>query len=343
MKAIYFTTVREAEQYLKENDNNGFVLFSSTDIIEQLSKVVSENVVLCSTAGEYTCEGYKREVITGFAYDMDESEIVEILYPPIKSLENLESAYDKVKNNSNAFMLLLCDGLSGMEEGIITTLYFMKDNFKIIGGSAGDYLKFKETLVYMGSKRVHSAAIFFNTKHRTQILKENIYESTGTKMLVTEGDSIERTVITFNNRPASVEYANVLGIKETELEKHFMNNPLGKMHKNNIYIASPMKVNSDKSITFYSQIIPNTFVEVLKPSNPLEIVKETLKQAEFKPSFVFAINCILRSLKFNEEGAWEKIDREILGACKNTTGFVSYGEQYYKHHLNQTMVLLLVE
>jgi hypothetical protein len=104
-----------------------------------------------------------------------------------------------------------------------------------------------------------------------------------------------------------------------------------------------MKVNNDKSITFYSQILPNTFVELLKPSDPLEIIKNTLRAAEFRPSFVFAINCILRSLKFTEEGAWGKIDKEILGLCRNTTGFVSYGEQFYRHHLNQTMVLLLIE
>lgn len=343
MKAIYFSTVQETITYIEKNNNQGCILFSSTEKISELSNFITENVVLCSTSGEYTCEGYKKEVITGFTFDADEAEIVEILYPPIKSLENLKKSYDNVKNNSNAFMLLLCDGLSGMEESIITTFYFMNDNFKIIGGSAGDYLKFKETLVYIGKKKVHSAAVFFNIKKSTQIIKENIYEPAGISMLVTEADSIKRTVFTFNNKPASIEYARVLGIKETELPKYFMNNPLGKVHKDNLYISSPMKVNSDKSITFYSQIIPNTFVEILKPSNPLDVIKETVKTAKFKPSFVFAVNCILRSLKFTEEGTWNKIDREILEFCKNTTGFISYGEQFYKHHLNQTMVLLLIE
>jgi len=343
MKAIYFTTVQEAIRYLEENNKSGHVLFSSNDRIEQLSKVVNEKVVLCSTAGEYTYEGYKKEVITGFSFDINEGEIVEIAYPPVKSLDNFKKAYSKVSSNPNAFMLLLCNGLSGMEESIITTFYFMNETFKIIGGSAGDYLNFKETLVYIGTKKVHSAAIFFNIRQRTQIIKENIYEPMGINMLVTDADPIKRTVFKFNNKPASTEYARALGIKETDLQKHFMNNPLGKILKDNLYIASPMKVNSDKSITFYCQILPNTFVEVLKPANPLETIKDTMKNTKFKPGFVFAINCILRSLKFNKEGTWGKIDKEILGLCRNTSGFISYGEQFYKHHLNQTMVLLLVE
>jgi hypothetical protein len=55
------------------------------------------------------------------------------------------------------------------------------------------------------------------------------------------------------------------------------------------------------------------------------------------------VNCILRSSKFNREGLWDKINKEVLTACVNTTGFVSYGEQFYKHHVNQTMVVLAID
>lgn len=48
---------------------------------------------------------------------------------------------------------------NGMEESIVATFYFVDDNFKIIGGSAGDNLKFKETFIFIGNKRVHSAVI----------------------------------------------------------------------------------------------------------------------------------------------------------------------------------------
>lgn len=343
MKAISFSNVQDTVDYVTTKDNKGFVICTSTENVKKLSLMVSENVVLCSTAGEYTTQGYKMGAITGFEYDLNDGEIVEILYPPIKSIERLKEAYKKVESNKNAFVLLLCDGLSGMEETIITTFYFTDDNFKLIGGSAGDNLQFKETLVYIGSKKVHSAAIFFNLKSKTYIVKENIYVPMSNRLLITEADVINRTVKTFNNNPASSEYAKALGIKETELPKFFMNNPLGKIYKHDIYIASPMKVNKDKSITFYCQIAPNSFVQVLKPVDPIEKIKKTISKAPFKPSFTFVINCILRSLKFQQENIWKDIDREIIGFCPNTSGFISYGEQFYKMHSNQTMVMLLVE
>lgn len=343
MREFIFSNVAETEDYTKNNLGKGFVIFSSVENIIKLSKLSLSNVILCSTSGEYSRNGYKDGVITGFEYGLEEAETVEIPNPPIKSIKKLRGAYDKVKGNKNSFVFLLCDGLSGIEERIITTFYFTDSNFKIIGGSAGDNLKFKETFIFIGSKRVNSVAIFFNIKKRTQIIKENIYESTGKKLLITEADLISRTVKTFNKAPASVEYAKILNIKEQELSNYFMNNPLGKIYDDGIYIASPMKVNPDKSITFYCQMMSNTFVEVLHPVNPITEIKRTINKIEFKPSFVLAINCILRSLKFQEDGIWRAIDHELTSLCPNVTGFVSYGEQFYKKHVNQTMVLLAIE
>jgi hypothetical protein len=270
-------------------------------------------------------------------------DIVELLYPPVKSISNIKQAYHKVKSNTNAFALLLCDGLSEMEETIISTLYFIDSKFKIIGGSAGDNLKFENTLIYIGQKRVHSLVVFFNMKSQTQIIKENLYTSSGCKLLVTEASPIKRIVNTFNGNPAAVEYAKALGISETDLPNYFMNNPLGRISGEDVFIASPMKVNPDKSITFYSQIIPNTFVEILKPANHTEVMKSTANAIKINPGFVLSINCILRSLLFKKNNLWNNVDSQLLAVCRNQTGFISYGEQYYKNHLNQTMVLLLVE
>lgn len=343
MKALLFSNVQETFEFTSSNNNKGYVLFCNIDMVTELSKLVSSNVVICSTAGEYGQAGYVNGKISGFEYDLEDAEVAEILYPPIKSADKLKEHYKKVQNNENAFALLLCDGLTEMEETIVTTFNFVKDSFKIIGGSAGDNLKFKETFIFIGAKRVHSAVIFFNSKKRVKIIKENIYVSQGQHLLVTEADVINRTVKTFNKVPASTEYARILNVPESDLSNHFMNNPLGKIYKDDIYIASPMKINADKSITFYCQLLPNTFVEILQPIDPIDKIKETINALPFKPSFVLTINCILRSLKFQQEDIWKDFDRELLSFCSNTTGFVSYGEQFYRAHANQTMVMLVVE
>lgn len=346
MKQMLFKTPQEVQDYIQnagQMSEEGLILFASADLVCELAKSSLPNIILCSTAGEYTSKGYMDGVITGFTYSKAEADIVEIPYPAIKSIDSLKKAYEKVKSNRNAYMLLLCDGLSGMEESVLSTFYFIAPDFKIIGGSAGDNLKFKETYIYIGQKRVRNAAIFFNSSRRTSLMKENIYTSTAKELLVTSADVLGRTVRTFNNNPASSEYAKMIGVKENDLPNYFMNNPLGKTYENDIFIASPMKVNSDRSITFYCELMENTFLHVLKAEDPITILQETIRRAEFKPSFVFSVNCILRSLKFIQENTWTVFDQEMLKFCGNTAGFISYGEQYYKNHSNQTMVLLLVE
>jgi len=343
MNSFLFSTTGELLDSLSKNKDLSYVVFAGVEVIRALSTKVDQNVILCSTSGEFTKEGYRDGAITGFSYDPNMVEVVEILYPPAKGISALKSAYRKVQHNENAFALLLCDGLSAMEESIITTFFFTAPQFKIIGGSAGDNLKFQETLIYIGQKKVHSVALFFDAKTRTQLIKENLYVSCGKKMLVTEADVIHRTVKTFNNVPAATEYARMLGVSENELSKYFMSNPLGRTDETDTYITSPMKINSDRSITFYSQIIPNTFVEILELANHDKVIKQTLSSVKVRPQFVLSINCILRSLHFIDKKEWKDVDMELLSICKNQTGFVSYGEQYYRNHFNQTMVLLLVE
>jgi hypothetical protein len=343
MKSLYFESIKDTLEYLSLNKNKGYILHASIDIIKKLSKSVDDNVVLCSTAGEYTPEGYKQGVVTGFEYNKNIGTVIEILDPPVKSLDKLKKIYEKVEHNENAFMLLLCDGLSMVEERIITTLYFIKDNFKIIGGSAGDGALFKETFIYLGKKKVNSVAIFFDIQQQVELIKENIYVPCGKRLFITDADPINRIVKTFNNRPASSEYARVLGISEKNLTNYFKTNPLGKVYEKDIFIASPMKVNEDKSIAFYCQVMPNTFVEILEPIDPIQKVKETLSRISFKPEFMYVVNCILRSSQFIEQNLWNKVDKKLLDFCGNTTGFISYGEQFYKHHANQTMVVLAIK
>ncbi|WP_411347688.1 FIST signal transduction protein [Paenibacillus sp. WLX2291] len=343
MQSLYFTSTIQAKEYIQANPATGIVLFAGVEKVKELSAVATAHTVLCSTAGEYTSEGFREGVISGFAYPTSLAQAIEIQSPAILSIHELQAGYNKVRHNPNAFMFILYDGLSAQEEGVMTTLFFIKDDFKVIGGSSGDYVKFQETAIYMGGKRVHGVAMYFDYPKRTQLVKENLYFSTKQRLLVTDADPLKRIVYSFNNRPATEAYAEALGIPESQLEQAFMNYPLGKVIKQDTYITSPMKVNPDRSITFYAQVAPNTFMDVLQPSDIQECFQDTLNRLAFAPNFIFSLHCILRSLKFKSENTWKSLDDKLLSVCKNQAGFISYGEQIHNKHFNQTMVLLAFE
>ncbi|WP_340022118.1 FIST N-terminal domain-containing protein [Paenibacillus sp. FSL K6-1096] len=343
MFAVSFNTLDEAGRHLQELDSSrGLVLFASAAAVRELSQHAPSRAVLCSTKGEYTPQGYRNGVITGFEYDAGLADIVEILHPPVLSTARMEAAYRKVQDNTNAFLLLLCDGTGGMEEMLLSSLYFIAPQFKVAGGSAADDAD-GETYIYIGDRRVRNVGIFYDMPARTALIKENIYIPAGKTLLVTEADVSGRTVYSFNGRPAAGEYARVLGVPEKELVAHFLSSPLGRRYEDDLIIASPKEVRPDGSVTFYSQVMSSTYVEVLNAADPLAVLEETLGGSPFKPSFVLNINCTLRDELFRREGLWADFDQAMLGFCSNTTGFISYGEQYYTKHANQTMILLLVE
>ncbi|MFD2876133.1 FIST N-terminal domain-containing protein [Paenibacillus rhizoplanae] len=115
----------EARRHLEElNVNRGLVLFAEAAAVRELSRHAPSRAVLCSTKGEYTPQGYRSGVITGFEYEAGIADIVGILHPPVLSASTLETAYRNVQGNPNAFLLLLCDGTGGMEEMLLSSLYF---------------------------------------------------------------------------------------------------------------------------------------------------------------------------------------------------------------------------
>lgn len=97
MRELMFSNVQEASNFINNNSDMGFVIFSNVENITELSTLVSSNVILCSTSGEYGRNGYEDGVISGFQYDICDGEVVEILYPPIKSVNNLKGLMKKLK------------------------------------------------------------------------------------------------------------------------------------------------------------------------------------------------------------------------------------------------------
>jgi hypothetical protein len=110
-----------------------------------------------------------------------------------------------------------------------------------------------------------------------------------------------------------------------------------------IFIATPTQINPDKSITVYAQVLPYSIVEILEPIDPKTVLHETLSEVKEEiPNLklLISFNCLLRTLYFKEKKITDDLTNIFNEYVPLLCGFSSYGEQYGKFHMNETLTIL---
>ena len=94
------------------------------------------------------------------------------------------------------------------------------DEIPLVGGSAGDGLRFERTFVIHGGRAYTDAAVLAlaATDLPFRTFRADNYEPTAIKMVVTEADIENRIVKELNAEPAAQEYARVCGILDDTLD-----------------------------------------------------------------------------------------------------------------------------
>ncbi|MFZ5967694.1 MAG: FIST signal transduction protein [Bacillota bacterium] len=358
------TAANEIIHQIGQSDVNYVVFFAGNNYdFNVLSRVMKDRfpkaeVVGCTTAGEISknCFTQNSLVAMGIAskdFITATTVIENISAAPILHREELIHTFKKTgmrledaTSGKHVFCFTLMDGLSSSEEKVLSVInsIFKQPGFPIIGGSAGDGLDFKETKVSYNGKVYTNAAVvtFVKTSHKFYIYKENIFKPFGAQMVVTKADIKNRIVYEFDHQPAAKYYAQKLGIAEKDLSKYFSTNPLGRKIGDKIWIASPFKVNTDHSIQFYCQVLTNSVLEILEPLDPVTVIHESIDHVKRNIKSIkgmIAVNCILRTLQFQQQNNGKQIVSPLLSLAP-VVGFSSYGEQLNNTHLNQTLVLL---
>lgn len=348
-----------------DKESNLVLFYASTCYdFHNLTKLFNEHflkaeVVGVTTSGEISNKGFLESslVVMGFdnTYKAKAVMMSDIDKYPILSRDNLISGMKEIGLNPDnqssykeGFALVFPTGLTMAEEKMLSIVnsVFKYDGFPIMGGTAGDDVKFQETLISVNGvvSNNSGAVVFVKTFHKFKIYKENIFKSKGITLKVSEVDLENRIVKKLNGNRASAEYAKALGIQEKELPNYFMTNPIGRRVGDNIWIASPFQVLPDGSIQFYCQIFPHSTLELLEPEDPVAMIDLTIAKVkdDFKDIYgVISINCILRKLQFQSQKNIGAVGSKLC-SLPNVTGFVSYGEQLGKLQLNQTLVLFVI-
>ncbi|MBR1721579.1 MAG: FIST C-terminal domain-containing protein, partial [Treponema sp.] len=333
----------------------------------ELSRKVHEHfpnsqVIGTSTAGEISGRGFTKNslvltTLTDYSTKVSGVIIDDTDQFPIIHKAKIESAARNVginlhRNGANrdCFALTFINGLCNAEEATLALLNAIigDKEFIIAGGSAGDDLQFKQTYVsYNGETVSHGAAVlFFKTQKKFILKRENIFAPSGKKLQLSDVDFETRTVKSINKQNPRSMYARALGISESQVANTALAHPMGRAYGADVFISSIANFNSDGSIGMYCRVLPNSEVEIMNPLDAIEIAENTGKalSAEIKkPGCVILINCILRTIGFEQQNLTGRIagvwSRYFPAYC----GFSSYGEQKDRLNFNQTLLALVIE
>lgn len=357
------------KQLKGDRTNYNLVLFfaSSNYDFYELSALLKKSfpnseLVGTSTSGEISKNGFTKNSIVLTTMSCEQTEVKGVLikdtdkYPMIykKNIIEAMNACGIKENTQNshkdAFAITFINGLCNAEEAILALLYAVigNDDFQVIGGSAGDDLKFDTTFVSYNGEVVTNGGVvvFIKTSKKFIIQKENIFKPSGKKVTLTKVDTNNRKLIEINNKAAAVEYSKQVGIAEEKIDEASLMHPIGRTFGSNIFISSIASVNNDKSFNMYCRVMPNTIVDIMELDDVDAIIVNTckdIKQAIQKPGFVFFINCILRTLQFESMKKCNYLVEAYSNTFDTFCGFSSYGEQINKVNSNQTLVVLALE
>ena len=350
--------VAEFHSGVVQQDMELVVFFCSSEydldvLAEEMKRLFAGiQVVGCTTAGEIGPAGYQDHGLSGASLPAGSCVAVSGLLDHLSQfeiakgndftqdlLQKLESRAPQA-GPDNTFAFMLIDGLSIREEPVAYALQHELGKITLVGGSAGDDLKFEKTLVYSDGQ-FHSdsvALILINTALPFRIFKTQHFVSTDERMVVTEADPSKRIVKEINGMPAAEEYARLVGVEVNELNpQRFATSPVVVMIDGTDYVRSIQKVNDDGSLTFFCAIDEGVVFRVANGVdlvNNLELAFDKIQSEIGVPQLVFGCDCILRKLEVSQKDLRGRVG-EIFRQ-NNTIGFNSYGEQFHGSHVNQT-------
>lgn len=311
------------------------------------------HVVGCTTAGEIGPAAYCESSLSGASFPAAHFTAVSGL---LDQLQEFNIAKGQVFANSllqrievqtpnsetkDYLAFLMIDGLSVREEPVVRTLQNVLGNVPLVGGSAGDDLKFANTRVFHDGAFHNDSAVLLllATALPFRIFKTQHFVNDKERLVVTEADPALRIVKEINGLPATEEYARLVGSTVSELgSQSFANSPVVVTIDGTDYVRSIQRANADGSLTFYCAIDEGLVLRVAHGSDLMGNLNKTFATLSAEigpPQAVLACDCILRNLEITQSGLKESV--ADLFRRNNVVGFSTYGEQYGGVHINQTL------
>ena len=284
-------------------------------------KFPTAEVIGTSTAGEFSASGFTEGSLILTTMSDSSTKVKGVFIDkaskyPIAYKNDIESALKSVginigdpNSHRDAFAIEFTNAIYNAEETILSNFYAIikNDKFPLAGATAGYTGNTPKSFVSYNGKTTQDGAVmlFVKTRCKFDIRQEDIFNPTGKQIYVTRSDTMKRELHTLNGRPAA----------------------------------------SDKKITTFARVTPNSTLEMMHIGDALKKADETcsgIRSVIPRPKFTLLMTCITRTMYFDRSG----MKGSIIDKYKNTfptfCGFSCYGEQIGRIHCNQTLVSLVI-
>jgi hypothetical protein len=307
----------------------------------------------CTTAGELLPSGISDGAALAILLPRARFSIVSAMIHNIRStsMDDIAATVEGLKRELaeqtagqpglGRFALCLIDGMSFAEEAATAAFHWALDDIPLIGGSAGDDLRFETTTLVSNGRVASDCAIILlvATDLPFQVFKTENFEPTGEKLVVTASDPDRRIVHEFNAGKAADEFASAVGILPDQLTPlSLASHPVVVRVGGEYYCRSIQKVNADGSLSFFCAIDDGIVLSIAQPKGMVESTCSALKEMNDRLGgidMVLAFDCVLRRLDARNRQLFR--DMSELYRANKVIGFGTYGEQYRSMHLNQTL------
>jgi hypothetical protein len=304
----------------------------------------------CTSAGEITPDGVGDGDAIALLFPARNFTIVSTMIEDITSsglhtiageVERLVRALDAQASGVNRFAMCLIDGMSFAEEKVTAAIHWALDDIPLVGGSAGDDMRWQSpVLFHEGVVRSGSAIVLLvATDIPFDIFKTDNFVPTGEKFVVTASDPERRIVSEFNARPAAMEYADALGEDHRRLSQmRFASSPVVVRVGGQYYCRAIRGATEDGALTFACAIDDGVVLTLAEARGMVETTRAALERMDRRLGgldVVLGFDCCYRRIDAMNRQNMRPLSE--LYRQYHVIGLGTYGEQYQSMHLNQTL------
>lgn len=274
---------------------------------------------------------------------------------PIKYMSAVKEAIEKLGiTSSEADRICSLEFTASVEyneELVLDTFRTARGNLKIplLGSTAAERRGTGRSYVSLNGKVYEDECVFAfirNMNGRISMISENTYRSTGKTFMATDVDCDSKTVYSFNERPAAVHLASLIGVDVPVVARDIARFPIGRIYDDIIYTATGRNVGKDASIVFGSAVYNYSKAVLLEPDDPHRTAGrfiEKLDNLGFSPAFSLAVNCAFDFDIFADTGITGKFIGQLAEKAGVYTGVSGRNEQLGCANMSKTMLLAAFE